>query len=236
MITGECRVEPLGLTPGRQLTLDGLRLRLDLRIVPGEGGAAAAAVWRVEEAHVATLRLGVPAVYRRAAVLAGVGALALAVLVWFAGTRTASEERAPPSGAHAISTSVAARGGASPGLAGELGGAAGAAGASGTVRVSPVSGSASVPGPGSLEGVAPRVAPVPAETPPSAEPALSAPPAPSPPAPSPPPAEAPARSSAPARAPTAAEGARQPAEPARARPPARAALSRDMLELFDDTK
>ena len=40
MISGECRVEPIGLTTGHQLALEGLRLRLDLRIVPGAAAAA----------------------------------------------------------------------------------------------------------------------------------------------------------------------------------------------------
>jgi hypothetical protein len=56
MIGGDCRVETIpfgGSTKapgGRRLAIDGLRLRLDLRIVPNAaagGDAAAEAVWRI---------------------------------------------------------------------------------------------------------------------------------------------------------------------------------------------
>lgn len=115
MISGECRVEPIGLTPGRQLTLEGLRLRLDLRIVPdAKGEGIAPAVWRVEEAHATTLRLGVPASIRHVAVLAGLGALTFALVVWFAGSRAPSDrlEGAPVPGPAAVTGAQGAAGAA----------------------------------------------------------------------------------------------------------------------------
>ena len=107
MISGECRVEPVGLSTGHQLALDGLRLRLDLRIVPGtaEDGSAAA-IWRVEDGRIRTLRLGVPEVYRRAAMLTGVGVLVLALAVWFAGSRAPSDERVGPNPASPVITTT----------------------------------------------------------------------------------------------------------------------------------
>ena len=116
MISGECRVEPVGLSTGHQLALDGLRLRLDLRIVPGtaEDGSAAA-IWRVEDGRIRTLRLGVPEVYRRAAMLTGVGVLVLALVIWFAGSSAPSEgaSAAPPASQVITTTVTPAVGGAS---------------------------------------------------------------------------------------------------------------------------
>jgi hypothetical protein len=92
VISGECRVEgmpsPDPSSPsGRKLALDGLRLQLDLRIVPSASGgdASAAAIWRIDSESVATLALGTCASYRRVAMAAGVAVLALAVGVWFLG-------------------------------------------------------------------------------------------------------------------------------------------------------
>jgi hypothetical protein len=93
VISGECHVEgipgPGSASPGdRRLILDGLRLRLDLRIVPGAPGsdAAAAAIWRIESDGLSTLPLCAPSTYRRLAVGAGIAALALAVGMWFLGS------------------------------------------------------------------------------------------------------------------------------------------------------
>ena len=105
MISGECRVEPIpfGNAPdaagGRKLAIDGLRLRLDLRIVPdGSGGdAVGAAVWRIENARLATLPLGLAAPYRWVAVAAGLGAVLLALGVWFAGAPSAPPSSVEPS-------------------------------------------------------------------------------------------------------------------------------------------
>src|SRR5689334_20051110 len=97
MISGECRVEPVGLATGRQLALEGLRLRLDLRIVPDSAqDGSAAAIWRIEDGRVRTLRLGVPEVYRRAAMIAGLGVLCVSLAIWFAGSRSASNEHVGP--------------------------------------------------------------------------------------------------------------------------------------------
>jgi hypothetical protein len=218
MISGECRVEPLGLT-GRQLALDGLRLQLDLRIVPdGEtGAAAAAAVWRVEDGHVATSRLGVPAIYRRAAVLAGLGALALAVVVWFAGTRTSSEERGTPTSTRVSIPPPSTSGGASAGPALAIG-------VPGTVMEGSAGRSASTPVESSRpQRVAPHVAPLPPEPAAPIAPRASA---------------EPAVATARARGSASAEGVRQHAVPLRPRPtlPRAASSGRDMLELFDDMK
>ena len=101
MISGECRVESLSPSDSKVL-IDGLRLRLDLRIVPGEAGAdaAAAAVWRIENPAVTTLRLGVPVAYRRAAIASGIGALALAMGVWLFGPSSSDSERPRSDSAH----------------------------------------------------------------------------------------------------------------------------------------
>lgn len=105
MISGECRVEPIGLSTGHQLALDGLRLRIDLRIVRGtaEDGSAAA-LWRVEDGRVRTLRLAVPEVYQRAAMLAGVGVVVVALVIWFAGSRAPSDGRVAPTPASPVIT------------------------------------------------------------------------------------------------------------------------------------
>jgi len=105
MISGECRVEPIPFSSspdaagGRKLAIDGLRLRLDLRIVPdGSGGdAVGAAIWRIENARLATLPLGLAAPYRWVAVAAGLGAMLLALGVWFAGAPSAPPSSAEPS-------------------------------------------------------------------------------------------------------------------------------------------
>jgi hypothetical protein len=112
MISGECHVEgipaPGSSSPGdRRLALDGLRLRLDLRIVPGASGgdAAAAAVWRIESDRLATLSLCAPSTVRRIAMAAGVAALALALGVWFLASPVTptdarwASEHAPTAGA-----------------------------------------------------------------------------------------------------------------------------------------
>lgn len=110
MISGECRVDAIppadGVLAGHRLSIDGLRLRLDLRIVPAADGAGGAAVLRVEQASVTTLPLfgvSVPAVYRRAAVLSSLAMLTLAVVVWFAGTPPEREELASPRDTSAVS-------------------------------------------------------------------------------------------------------------------------------------
>jgi hypothetical protein len=104
VISGECRVDAIppsgGEGAGHRLSIDGLRLRLDLRIVPGPPGTdgTAAAVWRIEDA--ATLPLfglpfHVPAAFRRAAVVSSFAVLGLALVVWFAGGHHAPVVTAP---------------------------------------------------------------------------------------------------------------------------------------------
>jgi hypothetical protein len=190
MISGECRVEPIGLSTGHQLALDGLRLRLDLRIVAGTAAdGSAEAVWRVEDGRIRTLSLNVPAVYRRAAMLAGLGVLAVALLVWFAGSRAPSEAQAP-----ALTPGVSVTW-ETDGNASSVGGAGGAASASepspapaspdhGDVapRVAPLPPAAQLPAPVTVEPAAPP-APAAAETvrpPPPSQPARPRPAAPSP--------------------------------------------------------
>ena len=210
MISGECRVEPIGLSTGHQLALEGLRLRLDLRIVPGtaEDGSAAA-IWRVEDGRVRTLPLGVPAVYRRAAVLSGLGVLAVAIGIWLAGSR------APSDGVTAspiITTTVA------PAAEG---------GTSGGASAGPHSPSVAVLG----GDVSPNVAPL--------SPALSAPaatvPAAAPPASAAPPDE-PAAATGQAPLPSASHAPEERVVAPRPRPAPGRAPAGDMLDLFSDPK
>jgi hypothetical protein len=146
MISGECHVEGIpasgSSSPGdRRLALDGLRLRLDLRIVPGAAGgdAAAAAIWRIESDRLATLPLCAPSTVRRIAMAAGVAALAVALGVWFLASPVTptdarwASEREPPAGA------------ATP---------AGEAASAPEAAVRPGAGSASVPPPGDAAGPA----------------------------------------------------------------------------------
>ena len=213
MISGECRVEPIGLSSGHQLALDGLRLRLDLRIVAATAAdGSAEAVWRVEDGRIRTLSLNVPAVYRRAAMLAGIGALAVALLVWFAGSRAPSEAQGPtlaPGAPGARETDGLASSAPRSSGAGASAAAAPSVGAAGDAA------SAASPDRGD---VAPRVAPLaPAAQPPapvSVEPAAPA-------------------------APAAAGTVRpSPSQPARPRPsaPSPALTNREMLDLFSDPK
>lgn len=117
MISGECSVEtlPFGDVPnspgGRKLAIDGLRLRLDLRIVPSAAGsgdaAAAAAIWRIENARLATLPLGIP--YRALAVMSGLGAMLLALGMWFVSGPTATRDVAEPPAADRFDSATAPR-------------------------------------------------------------------------------------------------------------------------------
>ncbi len=88
LMAGECRIEANSAS-GRKVVVEGLRVRLDLRIVPGSSTPAAdgstEAMLRVASAKITTAPLEVPA-YLRGAVWAGVGALTLALGVWFAST------------------------------------------------------------------------------------------------------------------------------------------------------
>jgi hypothetical protein len=112
---------------GHRLSIDGLRLRLDLRIVPGSLGAdgSGAAVLRVENANVTTLPLfgvHIPAVYRRAAVLSSLVVLGLALVVWFSSTpvehgssfEPAAPQAAPARSAPAVSARAIERAVAPP--------------------------------------------------------------------------------------------------------------------------
>jgi hypothetical protein len=88
VMEGECRIEA-NSPSGRQVVVEGLRVRLDLRIVPGSSSAAAdgstEAMLRVASAKITTTPIEVP-VYLRGAVWAGVAALTVAVAAWFAST------------------------------------------------------------------------------------------------------------------------------------------------------
>jgi hypothetical protein len=82
---GECRIEA-NSPSGRKVVLEGLRVRLDLRIVPGSGSPAAdgntEAVLRVASAKITTVTEARS--YLHGALWAGLGALTLALVVWFA--------------------------------------------------------------------------------------------------------------------------------------------------------
>jgi hypothetical protein len=206
MISGECRVEPVGLATGRQLALEGLRLRLDLRIVPGSAeNGSAAAVWRIEDRRVRTLRLRVPAVYRRAAMITGLGVLCISLVIWFAGSRSTSNEHVGPaaSGSQVITTTVApaARDAAPPATAHAPAVAVASEGVSSGVAP-PVS-------PANVQGLAPSLTPARAEL--AAEPATNA-------------------------APNAAATAGRTAAVPRPRPAPERDPGGDGLELFSDPK
>jgi hypothetical protein len=89
-MTAECRVEALPLS-GADICIDGLRLRLDIRIVPRSKEAAATgdtdALFRVVTAKLS--RVPVMPAYQWAAVMFGVGVLLVAVTLWIAGPREA---------------------------------------------------------------------------------------------------------------------------------------------------
>jgi hypothetical protein len=98
----------------------------------GKWDAAAAAIWRIENARLATLPLGVLASYRTLAVAAGLGAMLLAIGVWFvgAGEPTMKGGASEPSAAR---TTASPGSSASPRVVSAVSGA-------------PVSGGASSPG------------------------------------------------------------------------------------------
>jgi hypothetical protein len=84
-MSAECRVEGLPLSAA-DISIDGLRLRLDIRIVPRAQGDAAsgdsAAMFRVVSAKIAA-KSRVPA-YQWAAMMVGLGVLVVALVLWFA--------------------------------------------------------------------------------------------------------------------------------------------------------
>jgi hypothetical protein len=177
VISGECRVEtiPFGADApgGRKLAIDGLRLRLDLKIVPSAAGsdAAAAAIWRIENARLATLPLGVLASYRTLAVAAGLGAMLLAIGVWFvgAGEPTMKGGASEPSAARATGSPGSS---ASPRVVSAVSGAPVSGGASspGVRAVSALSGSSA---PEVQSHAAPAAPPTTAAAPVSAAPSVA---------------------------------------------------------------
>jgi hypothetical protein len=108
VMEGECRVEA-NSPSGRGVILEVLRVRLDLRFVPGSGTATAdgttEAMLRVASAKITTTPIEVPA-YLRGAVWAGVGALTMALVVWLAST--APKPLVSDRGARASNVSAAA--------------------------------------------------------------------------------------------------------------------------------
>lgn len=105
MISGECRVEGIPSSDGpppshRKLAIEGIRLKLDLRIVPGTAGddPTAAAVWRIESENVALLPMLAPAALRRAVAATALALAAVASIglgLWW----VRSSERPSSSGA-----------------------------------------------------------------------------------------------------------------------------------------
>ena len=95
-MSAECRVEALPMAAG-DISIDGLRLRLDIRIVPRNRADAASgdtdAMFRVVSAKLAA-SAGVPA-YQWAAVMVGMGVLIMSLVVWFAGGSRVTREEAP---------------------------------------------------------------------------------------------------------------------------------------------
>lgn len=81
-MSAECRVEHVSLE-GAQIAIDGLRLRLDLRIVPRSARAGSADGTGILDVVSATLRSTRAPVYQVAAVVLGVGVLLVALLLWF---------------------------------------------------------------------------------------------------------------------------------------------------------
>jgi len=262
MISGECRVDAIppadGVLAGHRLSIDGLRLRLDLRIVPAADGAGGAAVLRVEQASVTTLPLfgvSVPAVYRRVAVLSSLAMLALAVVVWFAGTPPEREEFGSPRGTSAVSARPAPAT-IPAGRAASSGTASPGAGSSSARRAEPTRIADGVPG-GNARSRASAAWPEasPAEPQQSVASPVGASPASEPHAAAPHPAAAPggagpshagpsaaaakSAGAAPVRSGPAAERVAAPAQPrdtGSLAAPARASQRSDMLDLFADTK
>lgn len=163
MISGECRVEPIPFTPSpggdSKLSIEGLRLRLDLRILPGAPGsdAVAAAVWRVESANVAWLPFGGLRGWRRVALAAGVVGLGLALVVWvehaLSSRNLSSQEVSPPEPLARPSPAVRNRPAPAPGPASPPPASA----SSGPALDTGAAGAAAAAVPTPASGVAPRI-------------------------------------------------------------------------------
>jgi hypothetical protein len=222
MLSGECRVET---TPaaGCEVFLEGMRLHLDLRLVPRASTRAAdgrvETLLEVEHARFSATR-GLSPSFERAAIYAGLGALTLAVIVWCLGGTSAPsplDAAAPARVSAPTNTRAVPRSSA-------------ASGAHDTPVASRTPGAPSAPRP------APDISPAPADLPPAG--ARRAAPL-TPPRPAPEVMPTPGAStpkSAPVRAKAAMTtqptGSRNGAPAA----PARARASVDKLDLFEDTK
>jgi hypothetical protein len=89
-LRGECLIE--GLPTGAGIPLDGLRLRLDLRLEPASAAETELSALTEQPApgrgfteRIVQRALGVPGVYQRWAVLSGLGTLVVTLALWFFG-------------------------------------------------------------------------------------------------------------------------------------------------------
>src|SRR4051812_40415471 len=107
MLSGECRIDAIPIH-GQAVLLDGLRVRLDLRLAPSAARAKAT------DPKQRTGLLLLPRRVQRLAAMAGLAALLSALALWFAGGGTLPLQPAPqPPGAPPLPAPMA-RAGAAP--------------------------------------------------------------------------------------------------------------------------
>ena len=104
MLSGECRIDAIPIH-GQAVLIDGLRLRLDLRLAPSAKAA---------DSKQRTGSLLLPRRVQRLAALAGLAALLSALALWFAGGGAPAPQPAPPATAAPPVRAPAARAGAAP--------------------------------------------------------------------------------------------------------------------------
>lgn len=86
MLSGECRIDAIPIH-GQAVLIDGLRLRLDLRLAPSA---------KATDSKQRTGPLLLPRRVQRLAAMAGLAALLSALALWFAGGGTPAPQPAPP--------------------------------------------------------------------------------------------------------------------------------------------
>jgi hypothetical protein len=86
MLSGECRIDAIPIH-GQAVLIDGLRLRLDLRLAPSA---------KATDSKQRTGSLLLPRRVQRLAAMAGLAALLSALALWFAGGGAPAPQPAPP--------------------------------------------------------------------------------------------------------------------------------------------